>query len=63
MLSLKKKYLLIAKCLKCGFSFSTEIEVEPENLTSARMKFAKQIPSMHAEHPDLNNFDISANAI
>ncbi len=57
---LKKKYMLIAICLKCNFTMSTEVEVTPENLTSARLSFTEQVASMHTKHPHLNDFDISA---
>jgi hypothetical protein len=56
-----KKYLLVATCLKCGFSMSNQVEIEPTNLTKARVDFAKLVVSTHGEHPDLNNFDVSAN--
>jgi hypothetical protein len=57
----KKKYMLIAKCLKCSFTRSNEVEVEPENLTSVRMDFARQVASEHGKHPDVTNFDVTAN--
>ena len=62
-MSSKKKYLLIAICLKCNFTMSTEIEVEPENLTSARFSFTKQVAFIHTKHPHLNDFDVSAKQI
>ncbi len=60
---LKKKYMLNAVCLKCNFSMSTQVEVEPKNLTETRLNFAKQVSSAHNQHPDLNNFDVSAQEI
>lgn len=63
MVSLKKKYLLIAICLECNFTMTTEVEVEPENLTSARLNFTKQVASVHTKHPHLNNFDVNAKPI
>ena len=60
MFSLKKRYLLVAICLKCNSTTSTEVETEPENLTAARLSYAKRVAAAHTKHPSLNNFDISA---
>lgn len=60
MLSSKKKYLVVATCLKCNFSMSTEVDIEPENLTRARLSYAKHVASIHTKHPDLDDFDVSA---
>jgi hypothetical protein len=60
MPSEKKKYMLVATCLECGFSMSNQIESEPVNLTQARLNFGKLVASTHPVHPDLGKFNISA---
>jgi len=63
MLQMKKKYMLIAKCLDCNFTTSTSIEIEPAKLTSARLSFAEIVASLHTQHSHIDNFDVSANQI
>jgi hypothetical protein len=59
MVSSKKQYELIVKCKKCDYQKTKKVDVEPENLMSAKLHFTKEVASTHTKHPDLNNFDIS----
>ena len=59
MLLPKKKYTLTARCRKCDFKESKDIEVEPENLGNAKILFCKEVASKHKAHPDLNNWNIT----
>ncbi len=63
LLAFEKKYLLIAMCLKCNFSMSTSVDIEAEQLTSARLSFLERVASLHTKHPHFNNFNVSATEI
>lgn len=61
MISPKRQYVLTARCREGDFQTTREVEVEPENLASAKLQLAKDVASVHKKHPDLNNFIITHN--
>jgi hypothetical protein len=59
MLLPMKKYILTARCEKCGFQESKDIEVETENLGNAKILFYREVASKHKDHLGLNNWNIT----
>jgi PHP family Zn ribbon phosphoesterase len=54
----ERKFRLIAKCRKCGYVITKEVETDLEDLPAAKTQFAKEVGSIHKQHPELDNFGI-----
>jgi hypothetical protein len=55
----KRRFKLTARCVQCGYQISKEVICDLENLTSSKNQFAKEAASIHKQHPEVTNFDIS----
>lgn len=54
----ERKFRLTAKCRKCGYVITKEVETDQEGLSAAKSLFAKEVGSIHKLHPELDNFSI-----
>jgi hypothetical protein len=59
MLVPKSKYVLTARCGKCSFQESKNIEVETENLGNAKILFYRELAAKHKDHLGLNDWNIT----
>jgi hypothetical protein len=54
----EKKFKLTAKCRKCGYVITKEVKADLEDLPAAKSQFAKEVSSIHKQHPEPENFGI-----
>ncbi len=54
----ERKFTLTARCRKCGYVITKEVKTDLEDLPAARSQFAKEVCSIHKQHPELANFSI-----
>jgi hypothetical protein len=56
---LKRRFRLTAKCIQCGYQISKEIVSDLANMSTAKNQFIKEVGSIHKQHPELTNFDVT----
>ena len=55
----RRRFKLTATCHQCGYKITKEIVTDLSNLFEAKNEFAKEVASIHKQHQDLNNFDVT----
>ena len=58
-MQIKRRFKLTATCNECGYKITKEIASDLPNLSEAKNQFAKEVCSIHKQHPDLTNFDVT----
>jgi len=58
-MQLKRKFRLTATCHECGYKITKEILTDLSNLSDSKHDFTKEVASIHKQHPDLSNFDVT----
>jgi len=56
---LMRKFRLTTTCHECGYKITKEIVTDLSNLSGAKHDFAKEVASIHKQHPDLSSFDVT----
>ena len=55
----KRRFKLTATCHQCGYKITKEIVSELSNLSDQKNKFAREVASIHRQHPDLADIDVT----
>ncbi len=58
-MQMKRRFKLTAKCSQCGYQITKEVTTDLANLSSAKDQFIKDVVSIHKQHPEPGNFDIT----
>jgi hypothetical protein len=56
---IQRKYKLTATCIQCGYKISKEVISTLASLTTAKNELVKEVGSIHKQHPELTNFDVT----
>jgi hypothetical protein len=54
-----RRFKLTARCNQCGYKITKETVCDLANLTAAKNQFAKEVGSIHKQHPEPTNFDVT----
>ena len=57
------KHELTATCNQCGFSRSKTEEIDPINVTNAKMRYVGEVAKSHGQHSDLQYWDVTAKEV
>jgi hypothetical protein len=59
MYSAKRQFRLTAVCGVCGYKITQDVEVEFNKISAAKEEFVKKVASIHKQHPDPNQFQVT----
>jgi PHP family Zn ribbon phosphoesterase len=56
---ISRRFQLTARCNQCGYKITKEVVSDLANLTAVKSQFAKEVSTIHKQHPELANFDVT----
>jgi hypothetical protein len=54
-----RRFQLTARCNICGYKITKEAVSDLAKLTMVKNQFAKEVSSIHKQHPEIDNFDVT----